>query len=444
MRDWIRLAAQLYPRSWRARYGVEFDALLDDAAAGPREFADVIRGALTMQLRTVTSWKFAAASAAAGAILACAISFVIPGRYVSTAVLRTSGSQTAVLRTQEVLSRSSLAEIIQRPSLRLYPGERTREPMEDVIEGMRTRDIRVQQVGPDLHISFAYTDPVKAQAVTRALMTRFTGSEPDSTPPTGVAYEVVEASTLPDQPIAPNRLTFLAAGLLIGLAVGLLAAATMRRPRWVRRMAAFAVAGCLMGLAASYLLPVAYVSTAVLRFTPPLAPGSPKWVKTAPPAEELQSLEQQILSRGSLATIIQQPSLRLYPDLRAKQPLEDVVAYMRDHLSIRLAGLSFVISFSHPDPRTAQAVVSALIAQFMEQHIIAARARTKDLKEDDPVRRIEERKLGTNLEVLDPASLPQSPVKPNRTVVSAIGVVLGLMLGALSVRLRPQPSPESC
>jgi hypothetical protein len=421
MRDWIRLASQLYPRSWRARYGVEFDALLDDAAAGPREFADVIRGALTMQLRTVTSWKFVAASAAAGAILACAISFAIPGRFVSTAVLRTNGSQMTVLRTQEVLSRGSLAEIIQRPSLHLYPGERTREPMEDVIEGMRNRDIRVQQVGPDLHISFAYPDPVKAQAVTRALMTRFTGSEqmaqrdrtlawqqiwPDSTPPTGVAYEVVEASTLPDKPIVPNRMVFLAAGLLIGLTVGLLAAATMRRPRWVRRMAAFAVAGCLLGLAASYLLPVAYVSTAVMRFTPPLVPDSPKWVKTAPPAEELQNLEQQILSRGSLAAIIQQPSIRLYPDLRAKQPLEDVVTYMRNHLSIRLAGLSFVISFSHPDPRTAQAVVRALIARFMEQHIIAARARTKDLKEDDPVRQIEERKLGTNLEVLDPASLP--------------------------------------
>jgi LPS O-antigen subunit length determinant protein (WzzB/FepE family) len=460
MRDWIRVAARLYPRSWRERYGIEFDALLDDAAAGPREFFDVIRGALTMQLRTVTSWKIAAATALGGAIAACAISFALPGRYVSTAVIRTGATQFAEQRTQEILSRSSLAEIIQRPSLQLYPRERYRMPMEDIIQQMRDRDIRVQQVGTELRVSFAYPDPVKAQAVTGVLTTLFTGSEqafnryrtlawqqiwPDSPPPSGAVFEVLQASSLPEKPIAPNRLAFLASGLGVGLIAGMLAAATMRRPQWARRIAAFAVAGLVAGAVVSFLLPDAYISTAVMRFSPPIVPENPTAPPPVSPAEQLQSMQQKILSRDSLAGIIERPAINLYPELRAKEPLEDVVAYMRDHLTIRPAGTSaFQISFTHPDPRTAQAVVRELVTRFVEQNLTAALARTEHLKEDDPVRRIEERKLGTNLEVLDPASLPQAPISPNRTVVSGIGVAFGLMIGALSVRWRPRPTPESC
>jgi len=38
---------------------------------------------------------------------------------------------------------------------------------------------------------------------------------------------------------------------------------------------------------------------------------------------------------------------------------------------------------------------------------------------------------GANLEVLDPASLPQRPFEPNRPVWVAIGLILGLMLGSV-------------
>ena len=50
MRRCIRPAARLYPHVWRARYGEEFDALLEDARASPREFVDVLTGAAKMQL----------------------------------------------------------------------------------------------------------------------------------------------------------------------------------------------------------------------------------------------------------------------------------------------------------------------------------------------------------------------------------------------------------
>ena len=47
----IRCAAKLYPRSWRERYGAEFDALLDDIGSDPRIALDVLTEALGMQVQ---------------------------------------------------------------------------------------------------------------------------------------------------------------------------------------------------------------------------------------------------------------------------------------------------------------------------------------------------------------------------------------------------------
>ncbi|MBZ5580252.1 MAG: hypothetical protein LAP40_27155 [Acidobacteriia bacterium] len=59
MKRLVRVIARLYPKSWRDRYGVEFDALLDDAGADARTAADVLAGALLMQIRT---WKWIASA----------------------------------------------------------------------------------------------------------------------------------------------------------------------------------------------------------------------------------------------------------------------------------------------------------------------------------------------------------------------------------------------
>jgi uncharacterized protein involved in exopolysaccharide biosynthesis len=42
---------------------------------------------------------------------------------------------------------------------------------------------------------------------------------------------------------------------------------------------------------------------------------------------------------------------------------------------------------------------------------------------------LDERKGGENLEVLDPASLPEEPTEPDRLLISAIGAGTGLALG---------------
>ena len=67
---WIAFVALLYPRSWREEFGAEFGALLDDVKPGWRVFANVLRGALEMQVTTGTSWiRVTAVAGVIGAIV---------------------------------------------------------------------------------------------------------------------------------------------------------------------------------------------------------------------------------------------------------------------------------------------------------------------------------------------------------------------------------------
>jgi polysaccharide chain length determinant protein (PEP-CTERM system associated) len=130
-----------------------------------------------------------------GLVAAVVVAFLWPDTYVSTAVMRITPQQISAnlvpsivnmqmqqrlqQMQQEILSRSSLSELIQRPSLNLYAKERARYPMEDIIQDMRNKAIRIQTVEVNrtasaFTISFSYPDRFKAQAVVRELVTKFT------------------------------------------------------------------------------------------------------------------------------------------------------------------------------------------------------------------------------------------------------------------------------
>ena len=149
-------------------------------------------------LRRYRSWLIGPMFA--GLVVAVVVAFLWPDTYVSTAVMRITPQQISdrlmptVLNMQmqqrlssmqqEILSRNSLAELIQRPSLDLYRKERQRYPLEDIIQDMRSRAIRIQavevsaggqgRVASAFTISFSYPDRFKAQAVVRELVTKFT------------------------------------------------------------------------------------------------------------------------------------------------------------------------------------------------------------------------------------------------------------------------------
>jgi polysaccharide chain length determinant protein (PEP-CTERM system associated) len=148
-------------------------------------------------LRRYRSWILGPTFA--GLVIAVVVAFLWPDSYISTAMMRITpqqvperlvpsaiNSQMAERLTQmqtEIMSRTSLAELMQRPALNLYPKDRQRMPTDDVVELMK-KDIKISMLdiavqGPNrgvaaaFVISYKYTDKYKAQAVVRELVSKF-------------------------------------------------------------------------------------------------------------------------------------------------------------------------------------------------------------------------------------------------------------------------------
>ena len=177
MRRILKFLARLYPSDWRTRYGVEYEALLEDRTPRVGDVFDVFWGALKMQM---TAWSFVRIvlpCCVAGVIVAVAVSLAIPAHYVSqtifTAIMPLNdgvcGDQNnlpAALRgakpgfcveeaifdrsqkylNEEGFSREFLASVIHRQNL--YERERGHMPFDAVIDEMQ-RNIHVSSSGKE-------------------------------------------------------------------------------------------------------------------------------------------------------------------------------------------------------------------------------------------------------------------------------------------------------
>ncbi len=487
MRRWIRYAAGLYPQSWREEFGEEFRAVLDDVEPSWRVFGNVLRGAIEMRMMNGSGWaKLVAAMAIVGAAVGLGVSYRVAPVYVSSATIRVTpvvdpvrpataealrervAQHVAEMET-ELRTRQALASVINDSRLLLYSAEQRTKPLEDVIEEMR-RDLQMTAVpssadGVVLSISFSYGDPAKARATVQTLVAKFIEANLNhslarqrayqdfwrdmasvehlkSVPPApvGEIAQVVDAASKPLKPIGPHRRIFWVSGLAGGILAGLAVISAIRWPRGMMRLAGFATAGCVIAGAASFLIPSRYTSTAVMMVKPPRVTEDPlaRLPAASSAAAFLQQSEPEILSPGSLGRIIQDRRLNLYEKERGTGSMEDVIRKMRGDLHITPIdhGSSFSISFTYNDRYKAQQAVQTLISAFAELDESQDR-----LRQVSGVRReILRRKAGEVLVVMDSADLPSAPVFPNRLVILGMGLGLGVLLGAVSLRFwRPGP-----
>ena len=158
----------------------------------------------------------------------------------------------------------------------------------------------------------------------------------------GEAVEVRDtAASQPVESAGRSRIVYLTWGLGLGLLMGLLAALAMRWPRGAFQLGGFAVAGCVLAGAASFVIPNRYRSTAVMMISPavitedPLAP-----LPVATPATKfLRQIEPEVVSFQNLSGIIQDPRLNLYPTERRIKSMEEVVGNMLAN-DLRIAPLN--------------------------------------------------------------------------------------------------------
>jgi LPS O-antigen subunit length determinant protein (WzzB/FepE family) len=347
--------------------------------------------------------------ALAGALAAGVLAFRTPDRYVSTAVVRITPAdadrQRALDRLaelqQEVLSRTSLARIIQQPALNLYPENRKKIPLEDVVEKMR-KALRFQVAParnggvPAFVISFEYPDKFKAQAVVRELVASFFRQNRlergDQGSSAAEILEVLDPANLPQRRLGPNRPMMVAVGLLGGAVLGLLVllvwrgAARLGKDKKV--VAAVALAGALAAGVFAFRIPDRYISTAVMR----MIPAGQTVSDHQRALDRLQQMTHQIVSDRD-------PAFRKALRIQLLQTQAGAVP-------------AFSISCEYPDKLKAQAVVREVVERFF-------RLNQRPSAEEQ-------------LEVLDPASLPERPLYPNRPVAVGVGLFGGAALGWLA------------
>jgi hypothetical protein len=236
----IRLAGRFYPASWRRRYGIEFEALLEDTSRDWRDVLDVLLGALKMQMTTWTFGKIAAGIGVAGALLCGALSFIaLPDQYTSYAVLRlirlpqaTDNSEDFIRAlVKNALSRDSLAGVIEKQGL--YQRERAKKGMDDAIDRMR-HNVRFDRIGHSnvFHVAFRYGDAEQARRAEHEVINKLMAANVtflrESSRRFNYGLEVLDPASLPKRPSYPNRILITATGLAGGLLFGAVTALIAR------------------------------------------------------------------------------------------------------------------------------------------------------------------------------------------------------------------------
>jgi len=240
----------LYPPAWRARYGDELAALMEDAPRAWRTDWDLLKGALGMRLRAQRAWAVLAGLAAAGALAGLGVSYLVRPMWQAKAVLRYSVTD-ADGRTDysprlatfvkawrsDAFSRQSLAGLIDDPRLDLYRDERGRmqlESVEDIMRGHLSMNVKYNT--RMFTVAFVYPDARKAMDTTRALAARMIQASyakrvSRKAAAVGVLQggEVLQLAVTPHRAQSANRVSFAVAGAISGAVLAMGALIVRRR-----------------------------------------------------------------------------------------------------------------------------------------------------------------------------------------------------------------------
>jgi hypothetical protein len=253
----IHFAVHLYPAWWRAKYGPECEALLEDIDPGIGSLLNIAKGALLMHFKRLDLPVSAAACGLLGTGVAALLFFAIPGRYASTSIVEIRADDLAAEPTPTAIvslafSDSNLAGLIERHGL--YADEHGRRSVAAAIARFRG-DVSVHVIALEsagrtdqsgdrpnaalfrnqgtLRLSFAYPDSRKAQEVAAELGglvidAGLDARERDST--NGIHNrEQLRVAGPPHQvPAGPNLMVLVSLGTGAGVLVGV-GIATLRR-----------------------------------------------------------------------------------------------------------------------------------------------------------------------------------------------------------------------
>ncbi|MFY9725443.1 MAG: GNVR domain-containing protein [Bryobacteraceae bacterium] len=446
----------------------------------------------------------------AGLVISVVVAFFWPDTYVSTAVMTITPQQVSqnlvrsdvttqmAARLQEmeteILSRSSLSDLIVH--LDLYKKERTQKPLEDIVQDMRNKAIRVQPYESStpegetrvqaFTIAFSYTDRYKAQQVVRELIskfeeqnliymtktasvtTEFLGDELknakqslDDLDQKLTEFKMANQGRLPDQ-FQANVQAQNAAEAEAGRMADALSQAQARKVMLEQSLQnliadqnfyaqhgqevvpagpASVKSQQLLALDASLTQQKANLASMLKLYGenyPEIAS-----IKAAISVAEAQKtdLEKQVEAQAA-STAEQGPTRVANPAVQARlEELKNSVATVKTQIQTTQADIDRLIKNTASEnqkiaayqTRIEQAPLNEQQYMQLNSDYQLAKKNYEDLvqKRDssETAQDLEQHKGGENLELLDPASLPEQATDPNRPVWAAVGTAIGLMIG---------------
>ncbi|HUS06786.1 MAG TPA: Wzz/FepE/Etk N-terminal domain-containing protein [Bryobacteraceae bacterium] len=436
-------------------------------------------------------------------VIAVVVAFLWPDTFVSTAVIRVvppqvpeslvptnvnmEMSQRINAMAQTILSRGNLTNIIN--TYNLYPRERQRKPMEDVVEDMR-KDVRIGNVvnmtqGKSgisaFQISFAYDNRIVAQKVAADLVSRFMSEntrdrtnqsllatqflkdqletakkELDAIEDKMTKFRTTYAGRLPDQ-VQSNqmqlntleqRISNLNANISRVSQEKLLLESELRTLKnqqasltpppdsvalQVKNDRLVQIERDIQNLEAQLaVLREHYKDTYpdVQRVLSMLAVAKKtresivkeEEARKAEPAAPTPKRYDPIFARES--SNLQANMDRIHAQLRSKElQAEDYMKELKQAEGAIRLFQGRIESAPIGEQQYAEVIRDHAIAKMKYEDL------NRKMSQSQISSELEKRQQGETLEVLDPASLPQTPTEPKRPVIVAVGVGMGIVLG---------------
>jgi polysaccharide chain length determinant protein (PEP-CTERM system associated) len=455
--------------------------------------------------RRHVSWIFA--PLLAGLVISVVVAFLWPDTYVSSAVIRVLPatiperfvptnvnvelSQRINSMAQKIMSRATLTNIIQ--TFALYPKELRRLPMEDIIEEMRLKDIRIGQVlnlnpnvaraGGAFSISFRYENRHTAQKVCQDLVRRFidentresfTQSEMttsflkdqvdqakanlDNIEQQLTQFRLQNLGKLPEE----RQLNLSALGSLEARLTALNQnVSRINQDKLVAEAELRRLADMLKEASTAQLPSPAVVQARnerLVQFEREIEQGEnslamlkQQYSENHPDVIRLQTnlatlkkqrdnLERQEQDAAKKAP---QPAVAKAPARPAREVKELELAVGRLQTQIQAKDTELeevnrqIVLVDKQIKGITDRIESSPLGEQRYAQLLREYEQAKTVYTDLSAKRVlseratklEDRKQGETLEMLDPASLPQSPTEPNRWLIIGIGTGIGLLLG---------------
>jgi len=150
---------------------------------------------------------------------------------------------------------------------------------------------------------------------------------------------------------------------------------TLRRLWWVPVLTLLAGIGFSIDFGRK--LPKIYQANTLILVEPQKIPTNyVKPIITTPIENRLKTIQQQVTSRSRIETIIE--SEDLFPTLRGKTPMEDLVARVNRGIRLEVRGTStFRIYYEDRNPQVAARVANALAELFISENVNSRKAEAK-------------------------------------------------------------------